>query len=425
MRIEALYPLYQKSYKVVKDTREEVRDSIYFALKGAHFNGNKYALQALEKGANYAVIDEEEYQVDDRMILVDDAMRCLQDLARYHRQQLGIPILALTGSNGKTTTKELINLVLQKKFNCFATRGNLNNHIGVPLTLLSIRPEHEFGVVEMGANHVHEIEELCNIALPDFGYITNFGRVHLEGFGSFEGVIKGKTEMYVHLRSHDKWAFVNRADTIQMEHSQGMNRITFGPEGANYKIEFMDADPFVRIDFQGTLMKSKLIGAYNFSNIAMATAVGAYFNVPTDDIRSAVESYVPANNRSQIIQKESNRIILDAYNANPNSMEAALNNLNSLSDKHKIAILGDMFELGKDGLEEHQKIAHMLGKSNIAKAFLIGEAFSQIQATDNRIKQFSSFDEFKNYMQNLSFNDTTFLIKASRGMALERTLDLL
>jgi UDP-N-acetylmuramoyl-tripeptide--D-alanyl-D-alanine ligase len=425
MRIEALYLLYQKSYKVVKDTREEVRDSMYFALKGAHFNGNKYALQALEKGANYAVIDEEAYQVDDRMILVDDAMKCLQDLARYHRQQLAIPILALTGSNGKTTTKELINVVLQKKYKCFATRGNLNNHLGVPLTLLSIRPEHEFGVVEMGANHVHEIEELCNIALPDYGYITNFGRVHLEGFGSFEGVIKGKTEMYAHIRDRDKWAFVNSADKIQVKRSQGMNCITFGPEGADYKIDFLDADPFVRIDFRGTLIKSKLIGAYNYSNIAMAVAVGAYFEVPVEDIRSAVESYVPANNRSQIIEKDSNRIILDAYNANPNSMEAALNNLNGLSAKHKIAILGDMFELGKDTTEEHQKIAVMLEKSNITQAFLIGETFSEIHVTDKRIGQFSSFDEFKNHMMNRSFSDTTFLIKASRGMALERTLELL
>lgn len=425
MRLDALYKLYQKSYKVVKDTREEVRDSIYFALKGAHFNGNKYALQALEKGANYAVIDEEEYRVDDRMILVDDAMKCLQDLARYHRQQLKIPILALTGSNGKTTTKELIKVVLEKKYNCFATRGNLNNHLGVPLTLLSMRPEHEFGVVEMGANHVHEIEELCNIALPDYGYITNFGRVHLEGFGSFEGVIRGKTEMYTHIRNHGKQAFVNKADKIQMEHSQGMSCITFGPEGADYKIEYMDADPFVTIDFQGSVISSSLIGAYNYSNIAMAVAVGAYFEVPTEDIKSAVESYVPANNRSQIIEKDSNRIIMDAYNANPNSMEAALKNLNGLSDKRKIAILGDMFELGKDAAAEHQKIAEMLEKSDIAKAFLIGETFSEIEVADKRIRQFSSFEEFKNHMAGLSFTDTTFLIKASRGMALERTLDLI
>lgn len=419
-----MYPLYQKSYKVVKDTREEVHDSIYFALKGAHFNGNKYALQALEKGANYAVIDEEEHQVDDRMILVEDAMKCLQDLARYHRQQLGIPILALTGSNGKTTTKELIKVVLQKKYNCFATQGNLNNHLGVPLTLLSMKPEHEFGVVEMGANHVHEIENLCNIALPDYGYITNFGRVHLEGFGSFEGVIRGKTEMYAHIRDRGKRAFVNKADKIQMEHSQGMNCITFGPEEADFKIEFLDADPFVRIDFRGKLINSNLIGAYNYSNIAMAVAVGAYFEVSTEDIRLAVESYVPANNRSQIIEKDSNRIILDAYNANPNSMEAALKNLNGLSDKYKVAILGDMFELGKDAIEEHQKIAQILEKSNIAKAFLIGQTFSVIQISDKKIKQFSSFDEFKNYMENISFKDTTFLIKASRGMALERALDL-
>ena len=316
-------------------------------------------------------------------------------------------------------------MVLQKKYNCFATQGNLNNHLGVPLTLLSMKPEHEFGVVEMGANHVHEIENLCNIALPDYGYITNFGRVHLEGFGSLEGVIRGKTEMYAHLRDHGKRAFVNKADKIQMEHSQGINCITFGPEGSEFKIKFMDADPFVRIDFRGKLINSNLIGAYNYSNIAMAIAVGAYFEVSTEDIRLAIESYVPANNRSQIIEKDSNRIILDAYNANPNSMEAALKNLNGLSDKYKVAILGDMFELGKDAIQEHQKIALILEKSNIAKAFLIGQTFSEIQVSDNKIKQFSSFDEFKNYMEDHSFKDTTFLIKASRGMALERALDLL
>ena len=425
MNIEALYELYKKSYKVVKDTRENVENSIYFALKGESFNGNKYALEAVNNGANYAVIDEKEYQVDSRLILVDDTLKCLQDLARYHRQQLNIPILALTGSNGKTTTKELINIVLLKKYNCYATRGNFNNHIGVPLTLLSMTPEHDFGVVEMGANHVHEIEELCNIALPDYGYITNFGRVHLEGFGSFEGVIKGKTEMYDHLRNHQKYVFVNVADDIQMKKSEGMKRITFGAEQADYHARFLGADPFVTIDIDGVIIKSNLIGAYNFSNIATAVAVGKYFGIPATDIQKAIESFVPSNNRSQIIQQKTNKIILDAYNANPNSMDAAVNNLASLSDKNKIAILGDMFELGSDSLMEHQKIADLVDVLPIDRAFLIGETFFKTTVFNNNIQQFKNFEAFKSHLEKESFQHSTILIKASRGMALERVVELL
>ena len=425
MRIEALYELYKKSYKVVKDTREDVSNSIYFALKGDSFNGNKYAAQALDKGANYAVIDEEEYLTDDRIILVKDVLKCLQDLGRYHRQQLNIPILALTGSNGKTTTKELINMVLQKKYNCFATQGNFNNHIGVPLTLLSMRPEHDFGVVEMGANHVHEIEGLCDIALPDYGYITNFGRVHLEGFGSFEGVIQGKTEMYKHLRLHHKEVFVNMADALQMEHSKGMKRITFGSEDAEFHPKLMNADPFVIVELDGIKMKSKLIGAYNFSNIAMAVAVGKYFGVPGEEIKNAIENYVPSNNRSQIIEKNTNKIIMDAYNANPNSMDAALNNLLGLSDKTKMAVLGDMFEIGDEALAEHQKIADLVASPHISKAFLIGASFDKTKVNDPKIQKFKTFEDFKTYLIDETIQDATILIKASRGMALERVLELI
>jgi len=425
MRIEALYELYKKSYKVVKDTREDVNNSIYFALKGESFNGNKYALQALDKGANYAVVDEKEYATDDRLILVNDVLACLQDLARFHRQQLNIPILALTGSNGKTTTKELINVVLQKKFNCYATKGNFNNHIGVPLTLLSMRPEHDFGVVEMGANHLHEIKELCDIALPDYGYITNFGRVHLEGFGSFEGVIQGKTEMYNHLRNHHKEVFVNIIDALQMKHSAGMKRITFGSDKAEFHPKFINADPFVMVDLDGVEIKSRLIGAYNFSNIAMAVAVGQYFDIQIKAIKAAIENYIPTNNRSQIIEKKTNKIILDAYNANPNSMEAALNNLSGLSDETKLAVLGDMFEIGKDVLTEHQKIADLITNAGINKAFLIGESFYKTKINDPKIYKFKTFEDFKTHLEDETFQNTTILIKASRGMALERVLELI
>ena len=425
MRIEEIYQLYKLSYRVVKDTREDVKNALYFSLKGESFNGNKYALDAVKNGANYAIIDEVEYKVDDRLILVDDVLMCLQQLARYHREQLNIPILALTGSNGKTTTKELINVVLNKKFNCLATKGNLNNHIGVPLTLLSMTPEYNFGVVEMGANHQLEIEALCDIARPDFGYITNFGRVHLEGFGSFEGVIKGKTEMYQYLKDDNKMVFVNQDDPIQMEKSSGINRRTFGREGADCNIVFTDADPFVRISFKEIQINSKLIGAYNFANIAAAVCIGNYFEIPSAEIKDAIEGFIPDNNRSQIIQRESNKVIMDAYNANPNSMHAAILNLASLSDQKKVAILGDMFELGEDSMLEHQKIVDQISAIGLDAAYLIGETFYKTNGENSNIHLFKSFEEFVKSFEDNSYTDTTFLIKASRGMALERTLDFL
>ena len=425
MGIEEIYALYKLSYRVVKDTREDVKNALYFSLKGASFNGNKYALDAVNNGANYAIIDEEQYKVDDRLILVDDVLLCLQQLASYHRKQLHFPILALTGSNGKTTTKELINVVLNKKFNCLATEGNLNNHIGVPLTLLSMTPEYDFGVVEMGANHQLEIEALCKIAQPDFGYITNFGRVHLEGFGSFEGVVKGKTEMYRHIKESDKVVFVNQEDPIQMERSSEMNRTIFGGPGADCNIAFADADPFVSIVFDDIKINSKLIGAYNYANIAASVCIGNYFGIPATHIKEAIEAFTPDNNRSQIIQRESNKVIMDAYNANPNSMDAAISNLASLSDLKKVAILGDMFELGQDAMLEHQKIVDQLSVINLDAVFLIGEAFYKTNAEHDAIYKFESYEEFVKAFEEKPFTDTTFLIKASRGMALERTLDYL
>ena len=425
MEIKEIYDLYTKSYKVVKDTRDEVNNAMYFSLKGANFNGNEYALHALENGANYAVIDEVSFQVDPRMILVDDALTCLQDLARYHRQQLNIPILALTGSNGKTTTKELINIVLKQKYKVYATQGNLNNHIGVPLTLLSMTPEHDFGVVEMGANHQLEIAGYCDIAHPDFGYITNFGRVHLEGFGSFEGVIKGKTEMYSYLKKNHKKVFVHQEDKIQMEKSENMDRILFGAEGADYPVAFLGADPFVYISFEGVEMESQLIGNYNFSNIAAAVSIGKYFGVQNEQIKKAIEAYIPANNRSQIIKRDSNTIIMDAYNANPNSMEVAIQNLEKLSADKKVVILGDMFELGKDSDMEHQKVVDLIQSSGFDQAYLIGNAFSGTKAQGKKLITCKTFEVFTELFKRNSFENTTFMIKASRGMALERVLDYL
>ncbi len=431
MRIEDLYSLFRTHPKVVKDTRLDVRDAIYFSLRGGNFDGNVYAADALDKGAAYAVIDDEKFKSDDRMILVHDALKTLQELSTFHRRKLGVPILALTGSNGKTTTKELIYGVLSQKYKCWATQGNYNNHIGVPLTLLQMDESTEIGVVEMGANNPGEIAALCDIAYPDYGYITNFGRVHLEGFGSLEGVIEGKTEMYRHLAKHGKTVFVNAPDPVQMERTASMNRYVIGRKeesGINdegCQVRFIDANPFVRMEFEGREIRSELIGAYNYQNMAAAACIGKYFEVNPDAIAKGIESYQPSNNRSQVIHRGSNTIILDAYNANPNSMEAAIANLKGMEAKKKIAILGDMFEVGVDSAKEHQKIAELIASTTVDSIFLIGENFADVSLENGRVRFFPKYDDFAAHFATLDFKDTTFLIKASRGMALERVLELL
>ncbi len=425
MKIKELYILYKKSYKVSTDTRLQLNSSIFFALKGDNFNGNLYAKKALEKGASFAVIDEEQDKTDNRFILVKNVLQTLQNLATYHRQCLDIPIIALTGSNGKTTTKELINTVLKQKFNCTATNGNLNNHIGVPLTLLSMKPDTEIGVVEMGANHKGEIADLCEIAQPDFGYITNFGKVHLEGFGSLKGVIQAKTEMYAYLRKENKIAFINVEDEIQVERSKGMKNVNFCSKNSDYPVEFIGADPYVKVVFENMVLQSKLIGKYNYLNIAAAIAIGKYFGVSNTQIKESIEEYVPSNNRSQIIVKGSNEIILDAYNANPESMKVAIENLSQISAENKVAILGDMYEVGESSLEEHQKLVQMLSNSDIRTAYLIGDQFSKILIDDENIYQYKNIEDFRINMDRSKLKQAMILIKASRGMALERVLDFI
>ncbi len=425
MEINKLYAFYKQSYSVETDSRKDLTNCVFFALKGDNFNGNLYAEEAIKKGASYAVVDEKKYQTNNKIFLVENVLTTLQNLARYHRQQLGIPIIALTGSNGKTTTKELISIVLKQKFKCTATKGNLNNHIGVPLTLLSMKPETEIAVIEMGANHPNEIAMLCEIALPDFGYITNFGKVHLEGFGNLKGVIKAKTELYKYLKKNDKIVFVNTNDKTQVEQSKNMNVVTFGSKESDYPIQFLNANPFVSLKYDDTIMQSQLIGKYNFLNIATAIAVGKYFKISDVQIKNAIVNYIPSNNRSQIVNKGSNRIILDAYNANPNSMEVAIENLSQLTAKNKIAILGDMFEIGVNTLQEHQKVINLIKKSTINKTILIGDSFSKIKVDNPNIDQYKSFEDFKDRYNKSEVKNSTVLIKASRGMALERVLDLL
>jgi len=419
MNITELYQLYTQTYLVDTDTRKIRKGSLFFALKGDNFNGNEFAAEAIKSGASYAVIDEEKYHTLPNTLMVGNVLETLQKLANFHRKQLALPIISLTGSNGKTTTKELINAVLSKKFATAATAGNLNNHIGVPLTLLSITPKTEIGIIEMGANHLKEIEFLCSIAEPNYGLITNFGKAHLEGFGDFDGVIKAKSELYDFLRLSKGTVFINKDDALQVKQSAGINAIEFNSND----IKFVEASPFVKVQFKNVIIESKLIGKYNYNNIAVAVAVGNHFNVPDTDIKDAIENYTPVNNRSQIIQKGTNKIILDAYNANPSSMQAALENFAQLKDENKVVFLGDMFELGKDSKEEHEKIAKLAVSCNFSKVFLIGKAFSTTSVKNAYVSE--SFESFKNSINYSNINNATILIKGSRGMALERLLDLL
>jgi UDP-N-acetylmuramoyl-tripeptide--D-alanyl-D-alanine ligase len=424
MNIEQLHKIFLKSNSVSTDTRKVIKNDLFFALKGDNFNGNKFAKDAIDKGACYAIIDDEAYKTSDQYIQVDNVLQTLQILANYHRNYLGLKVIALTGSNGKTTTKELINAVLSKKYKTTATVGNLNNHIGVPLTILSMDSSTEIGIVEMGANHQKEIDFLCSIAQPDFGYITNFGKAHLEGFGGVEGVIKGKSELYQNLKANGKLIFINNEDEKQKELLKDYhNTYNFGSTSTNDTvIQFEEANPFVVSTFKSEVIKSQLIGSYNFTNISAAIAIGNFFDVDVSSIKEAIENYIPSNNRSQIIVKGSNKIILDAYNANPTSMKAALDNFAQLNDTYKIAVLGDMFELGNDAAQEHQFIADYAKSLNLNELYLVGENFFGTNAKKNA---YNSFDLFKNANKLSTTKEATILIKGSRGMALERLLEYL
>lgn len=427
MELKALHQLFLNSKSVITDTRKIEKNSLFFALRGERFDANTFAKEALAKGASFVVIDNKDYYINEQTILVESTLKTLQDLARFHRNYLKIPIIALTGSNGKTTTKELINAVLSEKHNVKATVGNLNNHIGVPLTLLSFEKSTEIGIVEMGANHQKEIEFLCEIAQPDFGYITNFGKAHLEGFGGFEGVIRGKSEMYYFLKDNNKKVFINLDDEIQVQKSASISKYSFSTKdkSANVFIDESKADPFVSVKYNSLQIQSQLVGIYNATNIHAAITIGHFFKVSDDLIKKAIESYNPTNNRSQLSQKGSNHLILDAYNANPSSMAVALRNLIELPNEHKAAFLGDMFELGNESFEEHKTIVEFLKNETQIEFFFIGSEFYKTKIDCENFHFFSTFEELKTALSEEKFEEKYILIKGSRGMELERIIELL
>jgi len=423
--IKNLYQKFKASGKISTDTRKITRGSVFFALRGEKFNANEFATEALEKGASYAVIDEARWATDDRCILVADVLQALQQLARFHRDQMKIPIVALTGSNGKTTSKELLKAVLGKKYKVLATVGNLNNHIGVPLTILSIEETIEIAVIEMGANHVGEIAALCEIANPTHGFITNIGKAHIGTFGGFENIIRGKSELYQHLINTNGTAWINSDSQILANMAKRFKSPLFYPrKGDFFHCRLISADPYLKIETEnGETIQTQLIGEYNFENVASALCIGKFFEVPATDANEAVASYMPENMRSQVLGKGTNTIILDAYNANPSSMEAALRSFGQMNSKKKIAILGDMYELENESEEEHKKIGDWLRVYKIDEALLCGELIKVAKQSSPTVRYFSKKEQLIEYLKVNPIENSTILVKASRGMALESLVE--
>ncbi|WP_372775750.1 UDP-N-acetylmuramoyl-tripeptide--D-alanyl-D-alanine ligase [Mangrovibacterium sp.] len=429
MKTTELYKLFEKHPVISTDSRNIPNGCLFFALKGQNFDGNQFAADSITKGAAFAIVDNQDYAIDSRIILVDDVLKSLQELANLHRRTLGIPVLAITGTNGKTTSKELIASVLQNRFNITYTQGNLNNHIGVPLTLLKMTTDTQLAIIEMGANHPGEIYDLCKIAEPNMGLVTNMGKAHLEGFGSFEGVIKTKSEMYDFLRESGGKCFVNADNELLLKQSAGLEQLTYGTtDQADLRGEAEDSPYFLtaKVLFpKGWLyIRSKLLGAYNFENIMAAARVGFHFEIDPLLIQKSIEKYTPTNNRSQLIQRGTNRIIMDAYNANPTSMLAALQNFSTIDHATKLVILGDMLELGEYSTDEHQKIADFLLESHLNTIYLVGSVFCQTK-TGTKVKKFESIELLANYLrQQKQMKDSLILIKGSRGIQLEKILDI-
>ncbi len=416
--IPYIYSIYKNSNGVSTDSRIVSKGKLYFALKGENFDGNKFVADALNKGAVRAITDDPNLINDKKCIYVNNVLECLQELSSYHRLQINIPVIGITGSNGKTTSKELINAVLSKKFNVLATQGNLNNHIGVPLTLLSIRDEHSLAVIEMGANHIGEIKLLSELCKPQYGMITNIGKAHLEGFGSFDGVIKAKSELYQHLRENNATAFVSGDNDLLLQLSDDINRILYGRKTSSDCYGKIDSsDPFLVVNWNGNIIKTQLTGEYNFENIMSAICIGEHFGISDELIVEAISKYSPSNNRSQITEGRYNTIIMDAYNANPSSMEAAILNLKAMKNPDKAIIMGDMLELGEESLAEHQRILDFANSMGFNKIILAGPVFYKIG--QNRVESFENSKDAALWLKENPIKNSVVLVKGSRGIKLE------
>ena len=421
----SIYEYYCKSYRVSTDSRNIEPASVFFALKGERFDGNDFAMEVAEKGvASLVVADRQTLPDHPRIVKVKDSLEALQGLAMYHRLMMKqLKVLAITGTNGKTTTKELVSAVLSRKYRTIYTQGNFNNHIGVPLTLLRITPDTEFAIVEMGANHPGEIKTLASLACPDYGIITNIGKAHLEGFGSFEGVIKTKNELYDNLRTDHKTAFVNVDNPLLMDLSKDLNRSTYGSDNADCVVKPETCDPYLSVCFEGQRIQTRLVGSYNFENVAAAIAVGRHFGVSDSDIKEALENYHPTNSRSQVIEGK-NHIIMDAYNANPTSMSASVKNFRNICGDNALLILGDMRELGDASEQEHKAILELLKNSGFHQAYLVGPCFSQFNDNPDYLT-FANIDDLLAYLGQHPVEGRTILVKGSHSIQLEKTLPLI
>jgi len=421
--LESLYAQYLKHPFISTDTRNLIPNSIFFALKGERFNANAFAASALDAGCVWAVVDDPKVAVDNRYILVDNVTKCLQNLATHHRKQLTIPVIGITGSNGKTTSKELVNAVLSTQFKTHATQGNFNNHVGVPLTILSTPKDTEILIVEMGANHGGEIAELCEISQPNFGLITSLGKAHLEGFGSYEVIVETKTGLFRAVKKNQGLVFVNNLFHELVTHSEGQNRLTFGAEHGDFTGNLVKSGFFVSVQYKSQTIHTQLIGDYNFNNILAACVIGEYFKVSMENIKRGLENYVPSNNRSQLVKTTKNTLILDAYNANPTSMTAALESFAKLDADKKFFILGDMLELGNDSLIEHQRILSLVQKLNLHEGVFVGETFQSLSSEN--VITLKDIEETRDFLTKKPFENYMFLIKGSRGIRLETVIDVL
>jgi len=413
MEIETLYKIYKSNPKICTDTRKIKEGGIFFALRGNNFNGNKFAKKAIDDGCSFAIVDERKFATNKKTLLVSNVLETLQNLARYHRKELSIPIIGITGTNGKTTSKELIHSVLNTEINCYATKGNLNNHIGVPLSILEINHNSKIAIIEMGANHKNEITLLCDIAKPTHGVITNIGSAHLEGFKNLQGVIDTKNELFNFIKEHNGTAFVNSEDKLLLNLSKEIKRITYGKKGSCIG-SLIENTPYLSIKFNNTKINTNLIGEYQFDNIMLAVCIGKKFSINDLNIKDAIESYIPKNNRCEVIETKKNRLILDAYNANPSSMEAMIISFSKQIDTNKLCILGDMLELGEQSKKEHLAILELLNNLRI-DAILIGEEFSKISN-----KAFKNRNKFELFLKAHPIKKRTILLKGSRGISLEK-----